>query len=73
MKTLFNLTTDAYDLLRFRDSADMAEALQGFDGLELMVCGPDDRGILCPAFVTGLHMSLFGSWLDFGTETGKRY
>jgi hypothetical protein len=65
MKTLFNLTTDAYDLLRFRDSSDMGQALQGFDGLELMVCGPDDRDILRPAFVTGIHMSLFGSWLDF--------
>ena len=65
MKSLFNLTTDAYDLLRFRDSTDMENALAGFDGLELMVCGPDDRDILHPGFVEGLHMSLFGCWLDF--------
>ncbi len=64
MKTLFNLTTDPYDLGRFRDGEDLAEALSGFDGIELMVCGPDERNILQPSFVTGLHMSLFGSWLD---------
>ncbi len=65
MKTLFNLTTDPEDLLRYRDSADLETALQGFDGLELMHCGPDTRGIVQAPFVTGLHMSLFGSWLDF--------
>jgi len=65
MKTLFNLTTDSYDLLHYKNSAELTSDLAGFDGLELMCFDPDSRGIICPEQVIGIHMSFFAYWLDF--------
>lgn len=65
MKTLFNLTTNEFDLLRYKNSGEVAADLDGFDGLELMCYDPDPSGIILPEFVTGVHMSLFSYWLDF--------
>lgn len=65
MKTLFNLTTNEFDLLRYKNSGEVAADLKGFDGLELMCYDPDLSGIILPDFVTGVHMSLFSYWLDF--------
>src|SRR5665647_3450679 len=65
MKTLFNLTTDSYDLLHYKNSIELTSDLSGFDGLELMCFDPDSRGIICPEQVIGIHMSFFAYWLDF--------
>jgi sugar phosphate isomerase/epimerase len=65
MKTLFNLTTNEFDLLRYSGSEEVASDLSGFDGLELMCYDPDPSGIILPEFVTGVHMSFFSYWLDF--------
>lgn len=65
MKTLFNITTNEFDLLRYTSSKDVAEDLKGFDGLELMCYDPDPSGLVLPEFVTGVHMSFFSYWLDF--------
>ena len=46
MKRTFNLTTYREDLDRYRDRDDLLSALDGFDGVELMHCGPDARGIV---------------------------
>lgn len=46
--------------------------LEGFDGVELMVCGEDTRGILRPEDVVGLHMSSFYCWLDFWNGARSR-
>ena len=46
MKRTFNLTTYSEDLDRYRDRDDLVRAVGGFDGLELMHCGPDIRGIV---------------------------
>lgn len=65
MKTLFNLTTDADDLCRYKDSAELSSDLLGFDGLELMCYDTDARGVVLPEQVKGVHMSFFAYWLDF--------
>lgn len=65
MKTLFNLTTNEFDLLNYKNSKEIAEDLIGFDGLELMCYDPDPRNLILPEFVTGVHMSFFAYWLDF--------
>ena len=65
MKTLFNLTTDAHDLCRYKNSQELSSDLLGFDGLELMCYERDIQGIILPKQVTGIHMSFFPYWLDF--------
>lgn len=65
MKTLFNLTTNEFDLLRYKNSEEVVADLDGFDGLELMCYDPDPTGLIQPKFVTGVHMSFFAYWLDF--------
>ena len=46
MKRTFNLTTYSDDLDRYADRADLLSALRDFDGVELMHCGPDSRGVV---------------------------
>ncbi len=65
MKTQFNITTSFCDLDRFASREDFLALLNGFDGVELMVCGEDERNIIRPENVIGLHMGSFYCWLDF--------
>ena len=65
MKRTFNLTTYSDDLDRYRDRADLLSALQGFDGLELMHCGPDNRRIVPTERIVGVHLCYFPYWYDF--------
>ena len=65
MKTQFNITTSFCDLDRFASREEFLALLDGFDGVELMVCGEDERNLICPENVVGLHMSSFYYWLDF--------
>lgn len=67
MKRTFNLTTYSDDLDRYRDRADLISALQGFDGLELMHCGPDLRGVVPPEKIVGVHLIYYPYWYDFYT------
>ena len=67
MKCTFNLTTYSDDLDRYRDRADLLSALTGFDGLELMHCGEDRRGIVPPEKIVGVHLCFFPYWYDFYT------
>ena len=67
MKRTFNLTTYSDDLDRYRDRADLLSALRGFDGLELMHCGEDVRGIVPPEKIVGVHLCFFPYWYDFYT------
>ena len=39
--------------------------LDGFDGLELLPCETDGRGVVPKERVAGVHMSYFPYWLDF--------
>ena len=67
MKRTFNLTTYSDDLDRYRDRADLLSALRDFDGLELMHCGEDVRGIVPPEKIVGVHLCFFPYWYDFYT------
>ena len=67
MKRTFNLTTYSDDLDRYRDRADLLSALRDFDGLELMYCGEDARGIVPPEKIVGVHLCFFPYWYDFYT------
>ena len=67
MKRTFNLTTYREDLDRYRDRADLLSALAGFDGVELMHCGEDARGVVPPEKILGVHLIFFPYWYDFYT------
>lgn len=67
MKRTFNLTTYSDDLDRYRDREDLLSALEGFDGVELMHCGKDSRGILPREKIVGVHLCFFPYWYDFYT------
>ncbi|MBR6322634.1 MAG: TIM barrel protein [Lachnospiraceae bacterium] len=64
MKTQINLTTSCCDLDRFSSREELLELLEG-EGIELMCYEEDERGIVPPERVTGLHMSCLPNWLDF--------
>ncbi len=65
MKYTFNMTTSSDDVERYTDSADFCRQLQGFDGVELMYFGEDERHIIPENRILGLHMSYHMNWLDF--------
>ncbi len=65
MKTLFNLTTSLNDMERFQNRAELLALMEGFDGVELLVCEPDERNIVSRERVFGVHMGYFPYWLDF--------
>ena len=65
MKRTFNLTTCREDLDRYRDRDDLLSALDGFDGLELMHCGEDERGVVPRERILGVHLIFFPCWYDF--------
>lgn len=71
MKTVFNITTSEDDLQRFQNSEELLQMMQGFDGVELMYFGEDEKNIIPKEKVIGLHMHFFPFWLDFwnGNET----
>lgn len=65
MKTQINMTTSFTDMDRFPDRAAFLDLLQGFDGVELMCFEPDERQIIPPERVIGLHMACPPYWVDF--------
>lgn len=67
MKTLFNLTTNTCDLDRFPSREALLSLMDefGFDGVELLICDSDPRGIVPKERVIGQHMLYFPYWLDF--------
>ena len=67
MKRTFNLTTYTEDLDRYRDRDDLLSALKCFDGLELMHCGEDLRGVVPRERIVGVHLCFFPYWYDFYT------
>lgn len=67
MKTLMNLTTSTYDLDRFPSREALLALIDefGLDGVELLACDPDPRGIVPAGRVVGQHMLYYPYWLDF--------
>ena len=37
----------------------------GLDGIEFMLCAPWDRTMYPPAYIKGVHLLFWPSWLDF--------
>lgn len=71
MKLTFNLSTCNDDLDRFESREDFESYLDGFDGVELMRLGTDERGIVTPSRVVGVHLSYFPTWYDFWVGDGQ--
>lgn len=64
MKFTFNLTTSNEDLDRFPDRRSLLSLMEGFDGVELMYFGEDERNIIPKERVLGLHMNCPYAWVD---------
>lgn len=64
MKVSMNFTTSPDDVARYASSQELEEMLEGFDGLELMWCGEDERGIIPQGRVTGVHLRCPTNWVD---------
>ena len=61
----FNITTSADDMDRFETRDDVLDHMRGFDGVELMWFGDDER--ITPDMVSGVHLSCLTTWYDFWT------
>ncbi len=65
MKRMVNMTTSCDDLDRFEKREDMLNLIEGFDGVELMYFGEDEREIIPHERIIGYHMSYYPYWFDF--------
>jgi hypothetical protein len=65
MKTMFNLSTSSDDMKRYSCRDDLLGMMSGFDGVELSCFEEDERQIIPPERVVGLHMSAYPFWFDF--------
>lgn len=65
MKVQFNMTTSSEDLDRFTDQADLLQFMDGFDGVELMYYGEDEKHLIPKEKVVGVHLGYFPYWFDF--------
>ena len=65
MKLTVNLTTSPEDLDRFASREELEALIRGFDGVELMYYGEDERKIVPPDRIVGFHMSNHNHWVDF--------
>ena len=64
MKTLFNMTTDHYDLTRYQNEGEFRQFMTGFDGIELMCFDADTENIIAQDMVVGLHTKMVNYWID---------
>jgi len=73
MKRMFNLTTSSHDLDRYKNRQEIIAMMEGFDGVELMYYGEDERQIIPPDAVIGYHIKSFTApyWLDFYKDNKK--
>ncbi len=65
MKITVNMTTSPDDVDRFESVKDTERLLRGFDGVELMYWGEDERHVIPEDRIVGFHMSYHANWLDF--------
>ncbi len=67
MKRIMNFCTHYTDLERFESREDLRAYYRrfGLDGLELLEAGTDERGIVVPEDVIGVHLKYFPSWYCF--------
>ena len=69
MKKIINFTTSIYDTERYADNTDLKSFYRGlgFNGLELMRVGIDEKGIVSADDVIGIHLRYFTAWMDLWT------
>jgi hypothetical protein len=74
MKTVMNFTTSRFDTQRYENNEDLKNFYRGFglDGVELMVVGEDEKGIVKPEDAVGSHMRYFTGWMDLWTGNTER-
>ncbi|MDR1185731.1 MAG: TIM barrel protein [Coriobacteriales bacterium] len=65
MKTMFNLSTSSDDMRRYSCRDELLAMMDGFDGVELSCFETDERRVIPPERVVGLHMSAYPYWFDF--------
>lgn len=57
-------------LAEYKDAEDLKNSYEkyGCKGLEIICCGEDERKIITPQMVKGLHMCFYPSWIDFWNQ-----
>lgn len=77
MYTLINEVSENQILSDMGSSADMQRYIEacGVDGLEVIRCGDDERGIITPDMVVGCHLVFYSDWVDYwrGNEPALQY
>ena len=74
MKHIMNITTCGEDLNRFADRQDLENFFRTYelDGLEVLQAGNDERQLIDPEHVIGVHLRYDAGWLDFWLGDEKR-
>jgi len=74
MKIVMNITTCSEDTDRYRNTADLRQFYQrlGLDGLVVLEVGPDEKSLIQPEDVPGVHLRYFSGWMDFWTGDEAR-
>jgi len=58
------MTTDHYDLTRYKSQTEFKQFMAGFDGIELMHFDEDTENLIAPDMVVGLHTKMVNYWID---------
>lgn len=66
MLTLLNIACYPDSLLEYCDASDFEQSYHkyGCDGVEMIYVGKDEREIITPHSIVGLHMSFYPYWID---------
>ena len=70
MKFITNMTTSYFDLPRYESNDDLKAFYtnSGLDGIELMFAGEDEKKIVMPDDIIGMHLMYFNDWLSVWKE-----
>lgn len=73
MKHILSIPSYHEALLEYESCKDLENSYKqiGCDGLEMIRCDEDVRGIITEEMVTGLHMIFYPEWLDFWLQDEK--
>ena len=77
MLRIMNAVSENSVLAAYENSQQLKDYYRGAgcDGLEIIRCGEDERGIVTPEMVAGCHLIFYSDWVDFwlGREDRLRY
>ena len=72
-----NAVSETQSLAPYRDREDLRAYIAscGVDGLEVIRCGEEERQLVQPDMVVGVHLIFYSDWVDFwrGDEARLRY